>query len=157
MHIIVLHGDKAAEIDAGAGLAAAIAAVICSEMEVAPAKSFNILPAGNIVGTDIGPELAAAIATVICSEKEVAPAKPFRVFAADKIAEIDVGPKFTVAVTTAIYRYLEEYAPSYQAGRIKITSSSIQPAAVVAQSNWQLAGRISLLDSRSNFLKMRRR
>jgi hypothetical protein len=118
MHIKVLHDDKAAGIDAETGLAAAIAAVICGEMEVAPAKPSTVLPAG-------------------------------------KIAEIDVGSKFAAAVTTAIYSYLEEHAPSYQAGRIKITS--IQPSAVVAQSNWQLAGRISLLDSRSNFLKLRRR
>ena len=155
MHIKVLHGDKAAEIDAGAGLAAAVAAVICSEMGVAPAERFNILPTGKIVGNDVGPELAAAIAAVICGEKDVAPAKPFKVLPSGKIAEIDVGPKFAVAVTTVIYSYLEEHAPSYQAGRIKITS--IQPSAVAAQSNWQLAGRISLLDSRSNFLKMRRR
>jgi len=118
MHIKVLHRDKAAGIDAGTELAAAIAAVICGEMEVAPAKPFKVLPAGKIV-------------------------------------ENDVGPKFAAAVATAIYSYLEEHAPSYQAGRIKI--NSIQPSAVVAQSNWQLAGRISLLDSRSNFLKLRRR
>jgi|GEM_PF-4978490 len=155
MHIKVLYGDKAAEIDAGPGLAAAIAAVVYSEMKVAPAKPFDILPAGTIFGTDAGPELAAAIAAVICGEMEFAPAKPFKALPSGKIAEIDVGPKFTAAVTTAIYCYLEEHAPSYQAGRIKITS--IQPLAAVTQSNWQLAGRISLLDSRSNFLKMRRR
>jgi len=155
MHIKVLHCDKAAELDAGTGLAAAIAAVVCSEMEVAPDKPFNILPAGKIIGTDVGLELTAAIAAVICGEMVVAPAKPFKVLPSGKIAETDLGPKFAAAVTTAIYSYLEEYVPSYQAGRIKITS--IQPSAVVAQSNWQLAGRISLLDSRSNFLKMRRR
>lgn len=59
------------------------------------------------------------------------------------------------AIAAAVYSYLQTEAPSYKAGRINITSR--EPVVTAARSNWQLAGRRSLLENRSDFAKMRRR
>ena len=86
---------------------------------------------------------------------EIASAKAIKEPPVVKVAEPDAGHRVTAAISAAVYSYLKEQAPSFKAGRIKITAD--QHLAAGARSNWQLAGRISLLENRTDFANMRRK
>ena len=89
------------------------------------------------------------------AEAEIASAKALKGPPVAKVAEADAGHKVTAAISAAVYSYLQEQAPSFKAGRIRITAD--QPLAAGTRSNWQLAGRISLLEKRIDFANMRRK